>query len=182
MSAAVKNPKGALIELCQGRGLGSPVFETSGSGPDHEPLFICEVLVKGSVRGKGRGRSKREAERAAALDALEKMQSGALPDPVRLPSFEQAGQPFVTVVEPGKPWPILPEVLAAALSAAAGRVPAGITGADGVSQIRRLTFELYAGLLQDLGEYQAGDRSAAEAEEEPAGTEPDSQDTEAATA
>lgn len=155
MSAAVKNPKGALIELCQGQGLGSPVFETSGSGPDHEPLFNCEVLVKGSIRGTGKGRSKREAERAAAQDALDKMQSGQRPAAVRVPSFEQSGQPFVTVVEPGKPWPILPEVLAAALAAAAGRVPAEVTGAEGAAEIRRLAFDLYAGLLQDLGEYRA---------------------------
>jgi len=181
VSAAVKNPKGALIELCQGQGLGSPVFETSGSGPEHEPLFVCEVLVKGSIRGTGRGRSKREAERAAAQDALDKIQSGLRPADVLVPSFEQAGQPFVTVVEPGKPWPILPEVLAAALSAAAGRVPAEVTGAEGTAQIRRLTFELYTGLLQDLGEYRAAGQPPGRSAENVAEAEPESEGPEPAS-
>lgn len=46
------------------------------SGPDHNRTFVIEILVDGQVYGTGAGRSKKLAEQAAALDALEKV--GAL--------------------------------------------------------------------------------------------------------
>ena len=42
-------------------------------GPDHNKLFVAEVDHDGKVLGCGRGKSKKEAEQAAANDALEKM-------------------------------------------------------------------------------------------------------------
>ena len=39
-------------------------------GPDHRKTFHVEVHVGGRVAGKGSGRSKKEAEQAAAADAL----------------------------------------------------------------------------------------------------------------
>jgi ribonuclease-3 len=42
-------------------------------GPDHAKTFEIEVLVGGEVSGEGSGKSKKEAEQAAARDALKKM-------------------------------------------------------------------------------------------------------------
>lgn len=40
------------------------------SGPDHDPVFTVAVTIKGIAEGRGKGRSKREAEQLAALDVL----------------------------------------------------------------------------------------------------------------
>ena len=40
------------------------------SGPDHMKVFEVEAKLNSNVIGKGRGRSKREAEQAAAMQAL----------------------------------------------------------------------------------------------------------------
>ena len=39
-------------------------------GPAHDRLFTCQALVSGVARGSGSGRSKKEAEQAAAAQAL----------------------------------------------------------------------------------------------------------------
>lgn len=39
-------------------------------GPEHNKVFEVEVLIKGEVFGKGKGRSKKEAEQKAAQEAL----------------------------------------------------------------------------------------------------------------
>lgn len=43
------------------------------SGPDHDKLFTAAVSHNGSVLGEGSGKSKKEAEQSAALNALKKM-------------------------------------------------------------------------------------------------------------
>ncbi len=43
------------------------------SGPDHNKSFLFEVRLNGEAVGQGKGRSKKEAEQAAARDALEKL-------------------------------------------------------------------------------------------------------------
>ncbi|MCI1269086.1 MAG: ribonuclease III [Ruminococcus sp.] len=42
-------------------------------GPDHNKSFIVEVFLNSNVIGKGKGRSKKEAEQMAAKEALELM-------------------------------------------------------------------------------------------------------------
>ncbi len=42
-------------------------------GPDHNKKFLFEVRLNDESVGRGEGRSKKEAEQAAARDALEKM-------------------------------------------------------------------------------------------------------------
>ncbi len=39
-------------------------------GPPHERYFVCAVLIDGEQAGTGKGRSKKEAEQEAALEAL----------------------------------------------------------------------------------------------------------------
>lgn len=50
---------------------------TDQSGPDHNKTFSFAVLLNGEVIGNGVGRSKKEAEQAAAGDALRKMKNDA---------------------------------------------------------------------------------------------------------
>ena len=42
-------------------------------GPDHNKRFVVEVMLNSQVIGKGKGRSKKEAEQFAAKEALELM-------------------------------------------------------------------------------------------------------------
>ena len=66
------NPKGDLQELLQSISPRSPGYElVSQSGPEHEKTFVSEVVWEGIVLGQGNGRSKKQAETAAALEALQ---------------------------------------------------------------------------------------------------------------
>ena len=66
------NPKGDLQELLQSISPRSPLYElVSQSGPEHEKTFVSEVIWEGIVLGQGTGRSKKQAETAAALEALQ---------------------------------------------------------------------------------------------------------------
>jgi len=61
------DPKTALQEWAQGRGLPPPSYTTlSREGPDHLPLFRIRVSVTGAPPAEAVGRSKRTAEQAAA--------------------------------------------------------------------------------------------------------------------
>ena len=42
----------------------------SARGPDHAKLFEVEVLINGKKYGRGTGRSKQSAAKAAAQEAL----------------------------------------------------------------------------------------------------------------
>lgn len=68
---AVADPKSALQEWAQGRGLALPRYvEISRSGPDHAPRFVSEVRITGCKPAQGTGTSKRAAEQAAASAML----------------------------------------------------------------------------------------------------------------
>jgi len=62
--------KSRLQEASVRRGEGVPVYEVEGSGPDHGRRYRAEVFVAGDRRGAGEGTSKKDAEQAAAADAL----------------------------------------------------------------------------------------------------------------
>lgn len=65
------DPKTQLQEWAQGRGLPLPVYEMVGrTGPDHAPSFTVQVRVDGYPVEVGEGRSKQDAEKAAALNML----------------------------------------------------------------------------------------------------------------
>ncbi len=61
--------KTSLQELCSAGSLGSPEYRLIESGPDHEKSFDAAVLVGNEMLGQGAGRSKKEAEQAAAEQA-----------------------------------------------------------------------------------------------------------------
>ncbi len=65
------NPKGNLQELLQAISPRSPAYEiVSQSGPEHEKTFVVRALWEGIIVGEGTGRSKKQAETAAAVEAL----------------------------------------------------------------------------------------------------------------
>jgi ribonuclease-3 len=72
--ANFKDNKSLLQEIIQ-KNKGSTIsYEEIGeSGPDHEKVFKFVVKINGEIVGTGEGRSKKEAEQAAAGDALEKI-------------------------------------------------------------------------------------------------------------
>lgn len=66
------NPKGQLQEILQGISPRSPVYELlSQAGREHEKTFSVRVVWENRVLGQGSGRSKKQAETAAALAALQ---------------------------------------------------------------------------------------------------------------
>ena len=63
--------KTTLQEWAQGKGCAPPRYEEiDRTGPDHAPVFTIAVNVEGEDRVTGTGRSKREAEQAAASALL----------------------------------------------------------------------------------------------------------------
>ena len=67
------NPKGHLQELLQSISPSSPAYETvSESGPEHDKTFIVKCVWEGMTLGEGSGRSKKQAETAAAADAMKR--------------------------------------------------------------------------------------------------------------
>ena len=84
---AVKNLFGQLVEDAAGKEIPKdaktrlqeivtrrygilPRYRVIGSGPDHAKRFQAEVFVNDEFQGRGEGRSKKEAEQAAAAEAL----------------------------------------------------------------------------------------------------------------
>ena len=68
---ATADPKSALQEWAQGKGLALPNYvEIARTGPDHAPLFTTEVRIPGCEPARGEGASKRAAEQAAAYALL----------------------------------------------------------------------------------------------------------------
>ncbi|GIW45842.1 MAG: ribonuclease 3 [Candidatus Binatia bacterium] len=64
--------KTALQELCQARFGLTPAYRlVEQSGPDHARSFVVDALLGDRTLSRGRGRSKRAAERDAARQALQ---------------------------------------------------------------------------------------------------------------
>ena len=65
--------KTALQELCAARGLTTPEYLVTESGPDHNKSFTAVAVVSNEKFDLGEGKSKREAEQAAAKLAYDKL-------------------------------------------------------------------------------------------------------------
>ncbi len=70
-SGAALDGKTALQELAASQGLTSPEYEIGESGPDHDKSFTAIAILSGVRYPQGVGKSKREAEQAAAKLAHE---------------------------------------------------------------------------------------------------------------
>jgi ribonuclease-3 len=72
-----KDPKSAFQELAQRLWQMTPAYRTvAAEGHQHRRQFTVEVLLGGQVMGRGVGSSKQQAEREAALAALETLGQG----------------------------------------------------------------------------------------------------------
>ncbi len=74
----LNNPKGELQEKLQAKLPEAPRYRlVSVSGPDHDRTFECAVFHQQIELGRGSGKSKKQAESQAAIDALSRL--GDLP-------------------------------------------------------------------------------------------------------
>jgi ribonuclease-3 len=72
-SRTVTNPKSALQEWAQGLGRPLPTYRIADrTGSDHAPTFTVEVSVEGVEPLTAQGRSRQEAEKAAATALLKR--------------------------------------------------------------------------------------------------------------
>ena len=72
-AAQPRDPKTALQEWAQGQGKSLPAYAVKGrSGPDHAPIFTVSVEVEGLEPASADGRSRRDAEKAAAAALLQR--------------------------------------------------------------------------------------------------------------
>jgi len=73
----MRDPKTMLQEWAQSRSRsarGAPEYRlVRRDGPDHAPHFVVEVSVTGEGKAQGEGRSKREAQQAAAKAMLDQL-------------------------------------------------------------------------------------------------------------
>ncbi|MFC4638932.1 putative dsRNA-binding protein [Deinococcus hohokamensis] len=134
------NAKGDLIARLVTLGRPGPVFEVETFGPAHDRRFRAQVSVDGQILGHGEGRSKKDAERLAAEEALAAL--GALRAPAQEPEAPAADHDPAT-----GPWPIYAAVLAQALDAALELSPEDAT----LDEVRLSAAQLYRDLLRDLG-------------------------------
>ena len=67
-----------------------PSYSVSAEGPDHRREFTAEVVVGDHVGGSGQGRTKKEAEQAAAASALDQWPTEQI-DPAADPGSTGAG-------------------------------------------------------------------------------------------
>src|SRR5664279_274262 len=67
--------KSLLQELAARQFERLPRYQVRDEGPDHAKQFFATVLVGGEARGVGEGRSKKQAEQAAAKTAWEWLRS-----------------------------------------------------------------------------------------------------------
>jgi ribonuclease III len=82
--------KSRLQELVAREFASTPRYQVDGSGPDHARTFDVTVTVAGQVLGTGAGRSKKQAEQAAARAALATMAERAGDDDLRGPTESPA--------------------------------------------------------------------------------------------
>jgi len=71
---ADENYKSMLLEYAQSQGIGAPRYHiVKEEGPDHDRTFTVDVMLNNVRQGRGTGKNKKDAEQAAASEALEKL-------------------------------------------------------------------------------------------------------------
>jgi ribonuclease III len=82
--AGLRDYKTRLQELTQRLFRATPVYQlVEESGPDHAKRFVSELSIVGQPYGRGVGHSKKTAEQAAAMEALDLL--------ARMPPVERDG-------------------------------------------------------------------------------------------
>lgn len=71
LKTPLRNWKALLQDYCQRNYQQTPLYQVlQESGPDHSKIFQVSVLINQQELGRGSGASKKEAQQAAAADAL----------------------------------------------------------------------------------------------------------------
>ncbi|MGZ3298806.1 MAG: ribonuclease III [Asticcacaulis sp.] len=71
--ASRANPKSFLQEWAVARGKAPPLYNLiERKGPDHAPVFTIEAVIEGFAPQPASGRSRQEAEKAAALNLIQR--------------------------------------------------------------------------------------------------------------
>ena len=77
LKTPVRNWKAQLQDFCQKKYHQTPLYKVvSERGPDHSKTFSISVIINKEEMGHGEGPSKKEAQQAAAQDALDKIPIG----------------------------------------------------------------------------------------------------------
>jgi ribonuclease-3 len=85
--------KTSLQELSAEHSLGVPEYVIEDSGPDHMKTFTAQVRVGDRLYGNGTGRSKKEAEQAAAETAYGEIAADlGVEDPAVIPAVDAAAR------------------------------------------------------------------------------------------
>lgn len=132
--------KSTLADMTVRLGLGVPEYTSRGSGPEHDKVFTASVTAGDEALGRGIARTKREAERLAAEEAIEVLEKRADGDDA--PDEEDFEGP----------WPVFEELLSSVVSIADRRIPQQLTGEEARLAIRDFSLDLYRELLLSLGE------------------------------
>lgn len=75
IASSDQNFKSELLEISQAHGRGIPRYQmVKEEGPDHDRTFTVQVLLGNSAYGVGVGKNKKEAEQAAAENAVQRLQ------------------------------------------------------------------------------------------------------------
>jgi ribonuclease-3 len=70
-SGPLRDAKTTLQEWAQAKGMSTPAYViVARSGPDHAPAFEVEVRLQNGAPGRGAGKTRRDAEQAAASAVL----------------------------------------------------------------------------------------------------------------
>jgi ribonuclease-3 len=78
ISVTMSDPKTDLQELFHARKQGNPTYILEATeGPEHAPVFVSAVEVNGEILGRGRGKTKKVSQQAAALEALNRLMAEA---------------------------------------------------------------------------------------------------------
>tara|TARA_B100000427_G_scaffold311549_1_gene302293 strand:- start:130 stop:798 length:669 start_codon:yes stop_codon:yes gene_type:complete len=67
-----EDSKSRLKKIFEKQSLPKPRYSIHSDGPDHDKTFFVSIHVGDDIIGKGKGNSKKEAEQAAATEALKK--------------------------------------------------------------------------------------------------------------
>ena len=79
VSRPMQDSKGQLQEILQKNGGETPTYRITGaSGPPHAPVFEAAVFRGTEEIGRGSGRTKKQAEQAAALSALQRLEKASV--------------------------------------------------------------------------------------------------------
>lgn len=79
LKTPLRNWKATLQDYCQKKFQQTPTYSVmQESGPDHSKTFKISVMIGNKQLGHGEGTSKKEAQQAAAADALSRVNLGSV--------------------------------------------------------------------------------------------------------